>query len=88
MYDTDKQLFYINSYFRTKQEDSTSDFSFILDVDPLQEYNRVSIIDASIPKSNYSITTNNNTFTVEEEAGTRTITIPVGNYSRRGFRAC
>lgn len=81
-----KQLFYINSYFRTANSASSSDFHFYLDIDPLSEYDRISILDASIPKSNYAVISPHNTFDVIEDSGTRTITLPEGNYSRRGFK--
>lgn len=85
-YYTNKQLFYINSYYRINQLDSTSNFSFELNLNPNVDYTHVTILDATIPKSNYSVRSNNNTFTVIEDSGSREITIPIGNYSRRGFK--
>ena len=81
-----KQLFYINSFFRTPNSSSSSDFHYFLDIDPLHEYDSVTILDASIPKSNYSVIAPYNTFQIIEDSGTRTVTIPIGNYSRRGFK--
>jgi len=81
---TNKQLFYINSFFR--QSGTSSDFIFEVDLNPLIEYDKITILDASIPKSNYAIESGKNTFTVTEHTGTKTITVPAGNYSRRGFK--
>lgn len=83
---TKKQLFYINSYFRSDNSISSSDFNFLLEIDPNHEYDSVTILDASIPKSNYSVSAPHNSFNILEDSGIRLITIPEGNYSRRGFK--
>lgn len=83
---TSKQLFYVNSYFKTANSISSSDFNFLLDIDPNSEYDSVTILDASIPKSNYSVSAPHNNFNILEDSGTRLIIIPEGNYSRRGFK--
>ena len=82
---TNKQIFYINSFYRTSQTDSTSDFSIVLPIDRGVEYDSVVLIDASVPKSNHTIH-QNSTFDIVEETKTRTILIPYGNYNRRSFR--
>ena len=74
---TNKQLFYINTFFR--KSGTSSNFTFKIDINPLTEYDKITILDASIPKSNYAIESGKNTFTVTEHTGTRTITVPAGN---------
>lgn len=89
-YYTHKQLFYINSHNRVNQSDSNTDFSYDLDIDNDIDYSDVVLLDASIPKSNYTIASNNNTFTVVENIGggdlTRVIIMPIGNYNRTSFK--
>jgi hypothetical protein len=89
-YYTEKSIHYINSHNRLNQSDSNSDFSIKLDIDLNHDYTDVVCLDASIPKTNYTIGSNNNTFTVIENLGagdlTRTITMPVGNYNRTSFK--
>lgn len=81
----EKQTIYINSNNRI--DGTHTNFSAFLDVDPNKKFNRVSLIDLVVPKSMYLINSNNNTMTVEENSIQRTITIPVGNYSRKSFRS-
>lgn len=85
-YYTNKQLYYINSYYRINQNDSTSNFTFKVNLNPNIDYSHITLLDATIPKSNYAVRSNNNNFSVIESSGTREITIPIGNYSRRGFK--
>eukprot|EP00732_Lithocolla_globosa_P000083 Lithocolla_globosa_v1_NODE_15_length_10543_cov_26.361651.p3 type:complete len:284 gc:universal NODE_15_length_10543_cov_26.361651:9529-10380(+) len=88
-----KQLFYINSRLRTDLiNDTDSSFTFRFDgIDHNKEFDSVVLMDASIPKSAYTVGSTNNTFTVTEEidggpATNRTITLPVGNYTRNSLK--
>lgn len=89
-YYTSKQIFYINSANRLNQSESTTNFSHILDIDNDEDYTHVVVLDCSIPKTSYSISSPNNTFTIDEEidsiSSTRTITMSPGNYTRDSFR--
>lgn len=84
---TQKQTLYVNSKF--KNSGTHSNFTYNLDIDPnkISIFNRVSVLDAIIPKSFYTIDSSNNTFTVEENSIQRTITITPSNYSRKSFRS-
>jgi hypothetical protein len=63
---------------------TTSNFTSIIDLPP-NDFNRVCLLQASIPKSWYLFDSTNNTFTLQENTSTTTITIPVGNYNRVSF---
>lgn len=63
---------------------TTSNFTSIIDLPP-NDFNRVCLLQASIPKSWYLYDTTNNTFTLRENGVNTTITIPVGNYNRVSF---
>lgn len=78
------QLFYINSYNRTSG--TNSNFSFKLLLDPTRNFNKVIVLQASIPKTFYLISEPNNTFILNENGTNIIITIPVGNYTKTSFR--
>jgi hypothetical protein len=79
-----KQLFYINSYNRIAG--TNSNFTINLTIDQTQNFDRVVLIQASIPKTYYQIATPNNIFTLSENEIITRITIPPGNYSKVSFR--
>jgi len=78
------QVFYINSFNRTSGTDS--DFFINLDMDRNNTYDRVVLLDASIPKTYYVVQNGYNTFQLTENTSTVTITIPYGNYNRSSFK--
>ena len=80
-----KQILYVDSHL--KQNGSHSDFSYILDVEIDNQFDSVVLLDASIPKSAYIVSSSNNEFTLDEGGVPRTITLPVGNYNRASFKA-
>ena len=84
-YFTTKQIFYINSNNRVNQSDTHSSFSYQLNIDPNQNFDKVVVLSAAIPKSYYLIQSVGNTFTLTEGTSTATIIIPPGNYSRNGL---
>jgi hypothetical protein len=51
----------------------------------IQDYDRCVMLSATIPKSYYNIQEGFNTFVVDENSTLLTITIPIGNYSAKGF---
>lgn len=63
---------------------TTSNFSTIIDLPP-NNFDRVCLLQASIPKSYYLYDSSNNTFILRENSVNTTITIPVGNYNRVSF---
>ncbi len=82
-----KQTVYINSANRLDASNSSTNFLYILDIDNNKEYDRVSLIDLVVPKSFYNVNSSNNTMIVEENSIQRTISMPIGNYSRKSFRS-
>lgn len=63
---------------------TSSNFTSIIDLPP-NDFNRVCLLQASIPKSWYLFDSTNNIFTLQENSSTTIITIPVGNYNRVSF---
>lgn len=83
-YFVEKEIFYINSRNRLLGEDGH--FSILLDIDPQINYSHCSLVSASIPKTFYSVQSDNNTFILEEDGVQTVITVPIGNYSRNSFK--
>ena len=82
-YYSEHQIFYINS--NNRSSGTNENFSYILDIDRNFNYDRVLLLDATIPKSFYNVQTGFNTFTISEDNITRSITLPIGNYNRNSF---
>jgi len=78
-------LFYIDSHKRINSIDSHGNFSFQLDMPIGNNYDKVVLMQALIPKSYYAITDGYNTFTLQEGITTATITMPEGNYTKTTF---
>lgn len=74
---------YVKSFER--KAGTASDFSFVLNVPTQHNFDSVSMIQASIPKSYYIIDEGRNQLVLREGGVDITITLPVGNYSRRVF---
>lgn len=83
-YFTKNQIVYVNS--ANRQTGTNSDFTFQIDLNPNADYDRVVLLDASIPKTYYVIQDGFNTFQLQENTTTVTITLPAGNYNRTSFR--
>lgn len=81
---TNSQIFYINS--NTRIEGDESDFTYKINLDPTLTYDRVAVLECSIPKSYYLIQHLQNTFILKEGEIETIITIPEGNYSRTAFK--
>jgi hypothetical protein len=79
---TSSKLFYINSRDRVSGTDS--DFLFQFQMPPDVKFNKVCVLQASIPKSYYLIQANES-FTLTEGLNSANIVIPVGNYTRKSF---
>ena len=73
--------------FNSKDRISGSNSSFFnIPTDlGLNMFDSVCLVSASIPKSFYNMPTGYNTFSVKEGLPTRTITIPVGNYTKNNL---
>lgn len=81
---TESECFYINSLNRI--DDGTgSTFSVIFNSNNIENYDRVVLLDANIPKSYYIINSSNNSIIVNENGVDRYISMPNGNYTRTSF---
>jgi hypothetical protein len=79
-----QELQYINSNNRING--SHSDFTIKIQLKPGTTYKYVTVLDASIPKSFYIVPEHYNTFTLDENGASTTITIPAGNYTRKSLK--
>jgi hypothetical protein len=79
------QLFYINSKDRINGHNSN--FTIKLDhINKNTNFTHVAVLQAVIPKTYYLVSTNNNTFILQEGDVQVTIQIPIGNYSKPSFK--
>lgn len=79
-----KQTIYINS--KDRLSGTSSDFVARIEVDRSIAFDKISLINATIPRSFYNVTSRNNVFLVEENGQQRSITLPPANYSRKTIR--
>ena len=83
-----KSIFYIDSQNRLNTADTTSNFTVRVDMPPMNNYNRICILQASIPKSFYLITDGKNTMTLNEPGtvglASGSITSDFGSVSSNG----
>lgn len=78
-----KFIYYVNSYNRINGTDSN--FSYKFENLNSEQFDRVVVLSASIPKSFYLIQSGSNTFVLKENATQVTITVPQGNYNRNSL---
>lgn len=78
----EKRIIYVNS--RNRISGTNSDFLFKIDIKDI-EPTLVCCLQANIPKSYYLIREGENTFTLSEGVQSETITLTVGNYSRKAL---
>ena len=79
-YITQRQIFCIDSNNRVSGH--TSDFGYQLSIDNDVEFDKVVVLEASIPKSYYCVQAGFNSFTLVQDSTNYVITIPAGNYTR------
>jgi hypothetical protein len=79
-----KTVFYINSRDRVSGTDGH--FTFKMNLPPHNKYDYACVLEAQIPKSYYLVQNTYNTFVLQENGVNTTITVDVGNYSRRSFQ--
>lgn len=84
MYVANKRIFYINS--RNRLSGDNSAFSYKVDLDPNEKYTHCCVLNFVCPKTYYLVATGFNTFTMQENVQTATVTVPIGDYSRRIFQ--
>ena len=79
------QIYYINSQYRTTG--SNSKFSYEVKIPQTEKYDRVCVLQASIPLSFYLVRNGINTFTLTQLGVDTVITVPEGNYNFKSFMA-
>ena len=78
----DKDVVYVNSYERISGTSSSFTIDISQQVRPVNNFDSIVLLNASIPKSYYLINDYTNTFQISESGfPTKTITITNGNYS-------
>lgn len=77
----DSYIEYVDSDYRV----SGTSASFVYNIKLPRKFDRVAVVSASIPKTWYMVSDTYNTFYVTELTGTRTITVPVGDYTLTNF---
>lgn len=82
-YYSESRLFYINS--RNREAGLNTDFTYKFNIDPQSKFDRVVLLDISIPKSFYAIQSTNS-FILSENGNQTTISLPPGNYTRQSFK--
>jgi hypothetical protein len=75
--------YHINTLYKTSG--TNENFKYQLQIPASEGYDRVVLLNASIPNSFYLIQSGYNTFTLREGGVDTTITIPPGNYSAKVF---
>ena len=84
----DKDVVYINSYDRLSGTSSSFTADVSQQVKPVNDYDSIVLLNASIPKSYYLVNNYSNTFQISESGyPTRTITLVNGNYSLTALRS-
>jgi hypothetical protein len=78
-----QRIYYINTLF--KQSGTNENFSYKIQIPSNESYDRVVLLNASIPNSFYLIQDGFNSCTLREGGIDATITVPPGNYSAKTF---
>lgn len=78
-----KRIFYVNS--GDQLTSSSGSFSQLLQIEPGEKYDRVTVLQANIPVSYYLVQDGQNTFVLTENGTSVTLTIPAGNYNINSF---
>jgi hypothetical protein len=82
-YFSSNQVVYVNS--NNRASGSHTDFQIKLDVNNNIDWDKVCVLDCSIPKSAYTVSSTSNTFTLTEFWYEYTVTLAVGNYTRKSL---
>jgi len=77
--------YYVNSANRINQSDTDTNFSYKFVHLQDEDFDRVVLLSASIPKSYYLVPTGQNTMTLQEGVSLVVIPFPVGNYNRNSL---
>src|SRR5665647_1597299 len=82
-----KQKHYVYVDSRQRLSGTDSNFTYALNLPADEEYDRVVVLNALIPKSYYLVQTGKNTFQLIEGTSTVTITVPVGDYVLQAWQS-
>lgn len=80
-----KHIAYVNSSERLNG--THTNFHYKISLPPGEKYTHCALLDFVCPGSFYSVTTKNNSVTIEENSVQRIVSVPVGNYDIKSFRA-
>lgn len=83
IYHGNSRVYYVDSYNRLLG--SHTNFSIKLDLPSTNKYNKVALLQLSVPKSFYNFASGKNTFILIEKGVEYTITIPVGSYNKNNL---
>ena len=83
IYHGNSRVFYIDSYNRLSG--THTNFNIKLELPATNRYNKVAVLQLSVPKSFYNFPSGKNTFTLVEKGVDYTITIPVGSYNKNNL---
>lgn len=83
-YYSHKSVFHINS--RNRVTGTDSNFTYKLPINHNMDYDKVVLLDCSIPKSYYIVQDGLNSFILKEGINEYTITIEAGNYNRNSLK--
>lgn len=78
------KIFYVNSQYRVTG--SNSKFSYRINIPQTEKYDKVCVLQASIPLSFYLVREGINTFTLKEAGANKVLTVPAGNYNYQKFQ--
>lgn len=81
--DISKRIYFINTI--NKDSGTNEHFSYTLQIPESEGYDRVVLLQASIPNTFYIVQNNYNTFILKEGVVETTITVPPGNYTAKVF---
>lgn len=77
-------IVYVNS--RDRSNGTHTDFVYDLGIDGTKNYDKIVLLDCSIPKSYYLVNNLYNTFILSENGSNVDVVITPGNYSRASFK--
>lgn len=80
---SNSRIYYINTEYKTTG--SNSRFSYQIQIPQHADFDRVCVLQASIPLSFYLVQNGTNTFILSELGVNTTITVPYGNYNYQTF---
>ena len=78
------EIYYVNSEYKSSGTDSN--FKYEINIPQNENYDRVCVLQASIPMSFYLVRDGMNSFTMVEFGIEKVVSIPIGNYNYQTFQ--